>query len=50
MSHFMTCMSYDNCIGDINWKIFVENNPSKLFEIARFVQKKMIRRQEILET
>ena len=50
MSHFMTCMSYENCISEIDWKIIFENDPSKQFEIARIVQKRMIKRYEILET
>ena len=46
----MTCMSYNNCTGEINWKIIFEKDPPKQFEIARVVQKRMIRLHEILET
>ena len=50
MDHFMTCISYENCTAEINWKIIFENVPSKQFEIARIVQQRIQKRLEIIES
>ena len=48
MSHFMTCESYPKETEENNWKLMLENDFEKQFEMARKVQHTMKLREIIL--
>ena len=46
MSHFMICDSYSKETQVNNWKVLLENDFRKQFEVARKVQERMEMREK----